>query len=149
MDSAGASSGSGKDCSMFQTHRLARFLRFIVALGWFVCAILIFSSAAPSGMGGAPADPQEVERRTQHTPGPPADVTTNPTSTLTPKQKQALMKSNFEKTKDDASELADIANGLRDQLDKTNINVLSIEVIHKAEKIEKLARKIKEEAKGY
>ena len=134
---------------MFQTHRLVRFPKFIVPLGWAVCAILIFTSAAPSGMGGAPADPQDLDRHTQRVQTPPTDVTTTPTSTLTPKQKQALMKSNFEKTKDDASELADIANGLRDQLDKTNINVLSIDVIHKAEKIEKLAKKIKEEAKGY
>lgn len=134
---------------MFRTHRLVRFRRFIVPLGWLVCALLIFTNAAPSGMGGVPADPQDMDRRTQRAPGPPTDVTTNPNSTLTPKQKQALMKSNFEKTKDDASELADIANGLRDQLDKTNINVLSIDIIHKAEKIEKLAKKIKEEAKGY
>ena len=68
---------------------------------------------------------------------------------MTAKQKAAMMKSNFEKTKDDASELADMANGLRDELNKTNINILSVDVIHRAEKIEKLARKIKEEAKGY
>jgi ribosome recycling factor len=68
---------------------------------------------------------------------------------LTAKQRRDLMKSNFQKMKADAAELASMANDLRDELDKSSVNVLSMDVIRRAEKIEKLARKIKEEAKGY
>jgi len=59
------------------------------------------------------------------------------------------MKSNFEKVKNDAAQLASMANELRGELNKTSVDILSMDVIHRAEKIEKLARKIKEEAKGY
>jgi hypothetical protein len=59
------------------------------------------------------------------------------------------MKSNFKKMKDEAAELASLSNELRDELNKTSVDILSLDVIHRAEKIEKLARKIKEEARGY
>jgi hypothetical protein len=114
-----------------------------------LCAILIAPGPAPLGMGGPQTNSQDTTHHTQHVPTPDMNMDKTPDTTLTPKQKQALMKSNFEKTKDDASELADLASGLRDELNKTSINVLSVDVIHKAEKIEKLARKIREEAKGY
>jgi len=71
-------------------------------------------------------------------PGPP----------LTKKQRQELLKSNFEKMKRDADELAELAKSLQEDLDKSNQNVLSLKVVERAEKIEKLARKIKTAAKG-
>jgi len=58
------------------------------------------------------------------------------------------MKSNFEKMKRDANELAGLAKSLQQDLNKSNQNVLSLKVLDRAEKIEKLARKIKTEAKG-
>jgi len=68
---------------------------------------------------------------------------------MTPEQKQSIMRANFEKSKSDAVELAALAKGLREVLDKPNANALSLEVINRAEKIEKLARRIREETKGY
>ena len=59
------------------------------------------------------------------------------------------MHANFEKSKSDAAELAALAKALREELNKPNVNVLSLEVINRAEKIEKLAKKIREETKGY
>src|SRR6266581_3364283 len=67
---------------------------------------------------------------------------------LTKKQKQELLKSNFEKMKRDGDELAELAKSLQEDLDKSNRNVLSLKVVERAEKIEKLARKIKTAAKG-
>lgn len=67
---------------------------------------------------------------------------------LTPKQKQDLLKSNFEKIKKDAADLAALAKSLQQEIDTSNENVLSLKVVDKAEKIEKLARKIKTAAKG-
>ncbi len=72
--------------------------------------------------------------------GPPA---------LPTKQRDKLLKSNFEKMKQDADELTELAKSLQDDLEKSNANVMSVEVIEKAKKIEKLAKKIRSRAKGY
>ncbi|ABF40918.1 hypothetical protein Acid345_1917 [Candidatus Koribacter versatilis Ellin345] len=47
------------------------------------------------------------------------------------------------KLKEDTDKLLSLATELKDSVDKTNQNVLSLEVIRKAEEIEKLAKKIK------
>ena len=50
--------------------------------------------------------------------------------------------------KKDTDKLLDLATALKQYVDKTNENTLSVEVIKKAEEIEKLARSVKEKAKG-
>ena len=67
---------------------------------------------------------------------------------LTPKQKQELLKSKFEKMKHDADDLAALAKSLQQDVGKSSQNVLSLKVLDQADKIEKLARRIKSEAKG-
>jgi len=71
-----------------------------------------------------------------------------PARALSPKQKQDLLKSNFEKMKRDADELANLAKSLQDDLNKSNEHVLSLQVVEKSEKIERLARRIKSVARG-
>jgi hypothetical protein len=68
---------------------------------------------------------------------------------LTAKQKRGLLKERFEKNKRRAAELVKLSQALQRELDKSNPDVMSLEVIEKAEKIEKLAKKIKDEARGY
>jgi hypothetical protein len=85
---------------------------------------------------------------TQQGPRTLPDLNGDTKSPLTPKQQRDLMKSNFEKMKRDADELADLAKSLQQDLDKSSQNVLSLKVLDRAEKIEKLARRIKTEAKG-
>jgi len=68
---------------------------------------------------------------------------------LSEKQKRDLMKSNYEKMKHEARDLTDLAKALQDELDKSNENILSLDVVDKADKIEKLARKIKGTARGF
>ena len=88
--------------------------------------------------------------------GPPPSVLgqesppdeSEPMAALKAKQKKAILKSNFEKMKRNAADLAVLAKSLQDEIDKSNENVLSLKVVEKAEKIERLARKIKEVAKG-
>ena len=63
-----------------------------------------------------------------------------------PKGKGEGKKSNLAKTKDDAAELSAVADQLRDELNKMNINVLSLDVIQKTEQLEKLAKKLKGDA---
>lgn len=50
--------------------------------------------------------------------------------------------------KNDTDKLVKLAGELKDYVDKSNENVLSLEVLKKAEEIEKLARNVKEKMKG-
>ena len=65
------------------------------------------------------------------------------------KQRQALLDSNYKKLKKHAEDLAELADSLQKEIEKSNENVLSLEIVKKAEQVEKLARKIRNEAKGY
>ncbi len=97
---------------------------------------------------GAELRPQRREPTVVPPEGlPPAD--SGPSSRLSKKQKQDLLKSNFERMKRDADELAELAKSLQDDLSKSNENVFSLKVVDKAERIEKLAKKIKSTARGY
>ena len=82
----------------------------------------------------------------QEGPGPPEVA---PSTTLSKKQKKDLLKDNFAKMKREADELADLAKSLQEDLNNSNENVLSLRVVDKAEKIEKLAKKIKGTARGF
>jgi hypothetical protein len=68
---------------------------------------------------------------------------------LSVEQKQSIMRANFERSKSDAEELAELARGLREFLDKPSNNAPTAEIIARAEKIEKLAKKIRDETRGY
>jgi hypothetical protein len=137
---------SGRDSAFLYrqallTSTLGLFFLLPFACGFFWRQSLL---ARPSGeiesqsLVPAPAQQQEHLPTPGEEPGPP----------LTKKQKQELLKSNFEKMKRDADELAELAKSLQEDLDKSNQNVLSLKVVERAEKIEKLARKIKTAAKG-
>ena len=65
---------------------------------------------------------------------------------MTPKQKEKLVKYNFKKTQHDADQLFKLAQSLKENLDKSNSNILSVKVVHQASQIEKLAKKIRGEA---
>ena len=113
-------------------------------------ALLAGPPASPAPRAGAPVALQH------HTPNPaqeplipPETPTREGPTPLTPKQKDALLKRNFETMKQQADELARLAKSLQDDLDKSNQNVLSLGVIDKAERIEKLAKKIKSGATPY
>jgi hypothetical protein len=57
-------------------------------------------------------------------------------------ERQALLKS-------DAEKLVKLAGELKEYVDKSNENTLSLDVIKKAEEIEKLAKSVKEKMRGY
>ncbi len=65
------------------------------------------------------------------------------------KKNRALAQANFEQAKHDAMQLSGLAQALQLELSQSNGNVLSLDVIDKAAKIEKLAKKIKGTAKGF
>lgn len=65
------------------------------------------------------------------------------------KRKKAILDDNFKKLKEHAQDLAELAKSLQAEIEKSNENVLSLEILKKADEAEKLARKIKSEAKGF
>ena len=135
---------------MKRTKELTRLYRSFIPLALLTCGALLLASSRPSWGNGNPAGAQQEGSHKGTRLGAPQQQDIKPEGPeITTRQKRDLLKSNFEKTKDNASELADMAIGLRDELNKTNVNILSVDVIHRAEKIEKLAKKIREEAKGY
>ena len=71
---------------------------------------------------------------------------------LSAEQKQQLAKKQNEvrqqELKKDTDKLFELATELKQYVDKTNENVLSMDVIKKAEQIEKLAKSVKEKMKG-
>jgi hypothetical protein len=114
---------------------------------------VISASEATSPPQGVSEKRKEDERTiTQIASEPEAQVNVpelSRSSPLTGKQKRNLLKSNFEKMKRDAGELTDLAKALQEELNKSNENVLSLDIVQKADKIEKLARKIKGTARGF
>lgn len=80
---------------------------------------------------------------------PPVTEETEQARRLARRQRKELLKENFEKMKRDADELATLAKALQDELAKSNENVLSLQVMDKADNIERLAKRIKNRAKGF
>lgn len=93
-----------------------------------------------------------IQNPAQQYPGRRRLPTENPSPENFPKsnqkQQKALMDYNFKKLKEHAQDLADLAKSLQAEVEKSNENVLSLEIVKKADEAEKLARKIKNEAKG-
>lgn len=116
---------------------------FTLSLGMGVVAALVLLATVPAPSAQNPATPNHGE---VSSPPPAANDRAAPT---TPHQKGEPQKSNLEKTRADAAELSSLADQLRDELSKMNVNVLPLDVIEKTEKLEKLAKKIKEETNAH
>jgi hypothetical protein len=95
---------------------------------------------------GAPGPQAQQPRPLPTIPSGPDQPDMNAPPALTPKQQREILKSKYEKMKQESAELADLAKSLQQDLDKSNSDVLSLKVVDKADKIEKLAKRIKSEA---
>jgi hypothetical protein len=124
--------------------------RFAATTCLLVAALILPGGVVPGALHAAavPVQNQEAPHPTVSqgevpSPSGPPDINPSP---LTPKQQRAVLKANFAKMKEDADQLADLAKALQEDLNKSNENVLSLGVVEKADKIEKLAKKIKSAA---
>lgn len=97
------------------------------------------------GLGFANLTPQHQTARAPEVS--PASQQIEVPPKMRARQEKDLRKYRFEKLKNHAAELAKLSAALKEELDKSNENILSLEVVDKAEKIEKLAKKIQDEAK--
>lgn len=73
----------------------------------------------------------------------------SPAFPLTAKQKRKMLKAQFDKMKEQAKDLVQLAQSLQSELDKSNQDILSLQIVDKADQVEKLAKKIKSEATEY
>jgi hypothetical protein len=64
-------------------------------------------------------------------------------------QEKRMNKQRHEDLKKDTDKILELATQLKDYVDKSNENVLSVDVVKKAEEIEKLSRKVKDKMKAY
>lgn len=99
----------------------------------FLLVLLCAASASPSQgpLGREPEDPLHKEQMEK----------------MERDQKKALNKDRQESLKKDTAQLYKLATELKDSVDKTDQNVLSLQVVRKTEEIEKLARDIRKKMK--
>jgi len=140
----------GKRVTLTRSHGFARQGGFVLSWGLLI-ALTCLMPARAFGQSSANQNPATVwdqrpsPTRVHAAPSISPDDTPPP---LTDKRR-ALLKANFEKTKTDAAEMATLAKELRTALDKPNADAYSLQVVNLADKIEKLAKKIRGEMQGY
>jgi hypothetical protein len=85
-------------------------------------------------------------------PGPPPTLPTGPDDDAQQRISHELArKANEDRQKslkDDTDKLVKLTTELKEYVDKSNENILSLDVIKKADQIEKLAHSVKEKMKG-
>jgi hypothetical protein len=107
---------------------------------FFFCLGTVSSQSAPTPMGEPPAPNAAPDPQIGPQPGP----TTLPgTREQMKKMQRELNVERQKQLKDDTTRLLQLATALKDSVDKTNEHVLSLDVVKKAEEIEKLAKHIK------
>jgi hypothetical protein len=89
-----------------------------------------------------------------HLPGPPPvpgeDSTENEnTARIEKAMAKKLDKERHAQLKRDTDKLLQLSTELKQYVDKTNPDIMSVDVIKKSEEIEKLAHSVKEKMKGY
>lgn len=79
--------------------------------------------------------------------GPPRSPQTDQDRELERRRDKEANQKRQQEIQDDTQKLYQLASELKDAVDKSNENVLSLNVVKKAEEVEKLARKVKEKMK--
>ena len=117
--------------------RNARAGLFALSLISFVAAPSVHGSPAAAAFLQGGRDPFGHEKPTQ------------PEIDMAKKRLKALKKEQYQSLKKDTDQLLVLATELKESVDKTTENTLSLEVIKKTEEVEKLAKKVREKMKGY
>jgi hypothetical protein len=113
----------------------------VVNLAWALAAAILLAVSSLS-VAQNPSPPEAGKSGSSSHP-PDAQIAGDAPKQEPPKSAPGA------KAKADAVELSDLADQLRDQLHRTDVNILSLDIIQKTEAIEKLSKKIKGEANGH
>lgn len=121
------------------THRRL-FFKSLIRAGSYAAALLALPGLVRSAQRGTPPTPPPPGQRPDEEKADPLER--RPDS-------HALLKENQKNIKRDVERLADLAQELKQEVGKTDsADVLSLALVRKAEEIEKLAKAIKNRARG-
>ena len=118
-------------------------LSFALRLRLMIVALVVLATLAPSGSAQVRSGPPLPQQ--QQSGSTTSDVWTEQ------QQKELAKKANVQRQQDikkDTEKLLELATELKQSVDKSSENTLSLDVIKKAEQIEKLAKTVKEKMKG-
>lgn len=116
----------------------------LLLLATFFLVLLIPFTVALGQVEQPPPPPPNPSEMHQQRPATENDARTRMEKDMA---KQAS-KERFEQMKRDAQNLLKLTTELKEYVDKANENTLSLDVIKKAEQIERLARSVKEKMRG-
>lgn len=120
-----------------QTPGKVRFLNAIL-----ICLLILAGTMAGTAqIRGRPGRAQ--------TNDPEVFSPADPIGGMPRKRRQELLKFKLENMRKDATEMPKLANSIQEDLEKTTENELPLRVVTKAEQVEKLAKRIKNTAKGF
>jgi hypothetical protein len=108
--------------------------------------LMLFVSALFLGLAAQPARAQNPLPKM---PSPASGQGSDPDAAQPPNVDKKLLESNDKDMKKKVQQLYDLVSQLKEQVDKTDSSkVLSLDLVKKAEEIEKLAHDIKNRSKG-
>ena len=117
-----------------------------------VVGIAFLAASSGTLSRGQLAQPQPLQSQQPPMPGQPGVEVPPMGPPLSPQaqEQQARMRNNDRQKRlvEDTNKLLVLATELKQDVDKTNKDVLSVDVIKKADEIEKLAHSVKERMKG-
>ena len=117
----------------------------------FITQLLTWALGAPFALLGVRVFAQMAGEQNPQSPTPGRSNPGEPfPDNNAPKiDEKKILKQNDETIKDDVEKLYDLASDLKKEVEKTDsVNVLSLPMIQKAEQIEKLAKQVKNLARG-
>jgi hypothetical protein len=115
-------------------------------------ALILISIWAAAPAGGAeplPALPQGQTIQIQRTPQQGEEPKDEHRARLEREMEKKANQERFANLKRDTDKLLQLATELKQNVDKANEHTLSLDVLKKAEEIEKLAKSVKEKMRGY
>ena len=118
---------------------------------WVLPVIFSLSSALPAISQSGNQRPSLVSVWKQSSPQFPQQQRREQDDELSTLQKENARRANEERQLElrrDTDRLLQLTNELKQYVDKTNENILSLEVIRKAEEIERLAKSVRVKMKG-
>ena len=121
-----------------------RTFRIVTVAAFVWIATAGFATRAQNNQFPSPTQGASLPGRTSKSSNEPADIPPE----IANEQARSRNTERQKKLEDDTARLLSLATELKEQMGKTNKNVMSVDVIKKADEIEKLARSIKERMKG-
>jgi hypothetical protein len=115
----------------------------------FTILLVVFSLPAMAQMpGNSPQPLPQPPMQPALQPGPPMGNDNNGVADMQAALEKKAEKQRVEQLKSDTDKLLQLSVELKAYVDKSNTNVLSLDVMRKAEEIEKLAKSVHDKMRG-